>query len=94
MPTPEQLRSHLRRQIDLVDQANTANREDITVRMGPAPHRAQGAADHSRIPIGSMGNRVTAMMREIQEPRGEVRNVTCNRPRTKQAGAVSRRFAR
>ena len=89
----EQLRSDLISRIDRVDSAITAIRDDITVTMRLAD-RAQEAADHTRAGLSALGDRVTAMMHQIQDLQAEVRHLKGEGPRTEQAETVSRGFAR
>ena len=89
----EQLRSDLTNRMDRVDNAITAIRDDITVTMRLAD-RAQEAADHTRAGLSALGDRVTAMMHQIQDLQAEVRNLKGEGPRTEQARSVSRGFAR
>ena len=89
----EQLRSDLIGRIDRVDSAITAIRDDITVTMRLAD-RAQEAADHTRAGLSALGDRVTAMMHQIQDLQAEVRHLKGEGTRTEQAGTVSRGFAR
>ena len=89
----EQLRSDLISRIDRVDGAITAIRDDITVTMRLAD-RAQEAADHTRAGLSALGDRVTAMMHQIQDLQAEVRNLKGEGPRTEQQGTVSPGFAR
>ena len=89
----EQLRSDLISRIDRVDSAITAIRDDITVTMRLAD-RAQEAADHTRAGLSALGDRVTAMMHQIQDLQAEVRHLKGEGPRAEQAETVSRGFAR
>jgi chromosome segregation ATPase len=89
----EQLRSDLTNRMDRLDNAITAIRDDITVTMRLAD-RAQEAADHTRARLSALGDRVTAMMHQIQDLQAEVRNLKGEGPRTEQAGAVSHGFGR
>jgi hypothetical protein len=89
----EQLRSDLIGRMDRVDGAITAIRDDITVTMRLAD-RAQEAADHTRAGLSALGDRVTAMMHQIQDLQAEVRNLKGEGPRNEPAGTVSHGFAR
>ena len=89
----DQLGSDLLSRMDRVDYAIAAIRDDITVTMRLAD-RAQEAADQTRGELSALGDRVTAMMRQIQDLQGEVRRLKGDGPRTEQAGTVSRGFAR
>jgi hypothetical protein len=93
MASLEQLRSDLIDRIDRVDSAIMAIRDDITVTMRLAD-RAQEAADHTRAGLSALGDRVTAMMHQVQDLQAEVRNLKGEGPRTEQQGAVSPGFAR
>jgi hypothetical protein len=66
MTSLEQLRNDLLSRIDRVDSAITAIRDDITATMRLAD-RAQEAADHTRAGLSALGDRVTAMMHQIQD---------------------------
>ena len=74
MTSLEQLRSDLLSRIDRVDTAITAIRDDITVTMRLAD-RAQEAADHTRSGLSALGDRVTAMMHQIQDLQADVRHL-------------------
>ena len=76
----ERLRIDLTGRFDRVDQAITAIRDDITVTMRLAD-RAQEAADHTREGLSALGNRVTAMMHQIQYLQAEVRHLKGEGPR-------------
>jgi len=89
----EQLRSDLICRMDRVDSAITAIRDDITVTMRLAD-RAQEAADQTRGELSALGDRVTAMMHQIQDLQAEVRHLKGEGTRTEQAETVSRGFAR
>ena len=89
----EQLRSDLISRMARVDSAITAIRDDITVTMRLA-ERAQEAADHTRAGLSALGDRVTAMMHQIQDLQAEVRNLKGEGPRNEPAETVSREFAR
>ena len=70
----ERLRIDLTGRFDRVEQAITAIRDDITVTMRLAD-RAQEAADHTRAGLSAPGDRVTAMMHQIQDLQAEVRHL-------------------
>jgi hypothetical protein len=70
----ERLRIDLIGRFDRVDQAILAIRDDITVTMRLAD-RAQEAADHTRAGLSALGDRVTAMMHQIQDLQAEVRHL-------------------
>jgi hypothetical protein len=76
----ERLRIDLTGRFDRVDQAITAIRDDITVTMRLAD-RAQEAADHTREGLSALGDRVTAMMHQIQDLQAEVRHLKGEGPR-------------
>ena len=75
------LRSELISRMDRVDSAITAIRDDITVTMRLAD-RAQEAADQARGELNALGDRVTAMMHQIQDLQAEVRHLKGEGPRT------------
>jgi hypothetical protein len=75
------LRSELISRMDRVDSAITAIRDDITVTMRLAD-RAQEAADQTRGELNALGDRVTAMMHQIQDLQAEVRHLKGEGPRT------------
>jgi hypothetical protein len=75
------LRSELISRMDRVDSAITAIRDDITVTMRLAG-RAQEAADQTRGELNALGDRVTAMMHQIQDLQAEVRHLKGEGPRT------------
>jgi chromosome segregation ATPase len=77
----ERLRVDLTSRFDQVDQAIMAIRDDITVTMRLAD-RAQEAADHTRAGLSALGDRVTAMMHQIQDLQAEVRHLKGEVPRT------------
>jgi chromosome segregation ATPase len=77
----ERLRSELIGRMDRVDSAITAIRDDITVTMRLAD-RAQEAADQTRGELSVLGDRVTAMMHQIQDLQAEVRHLKGEGPRT------------
>jgi hypothetical protein len=89
----EQLRGDLIGRMDRLDHAITAIRDDITVTMRLAD-RAQEAADHTRAGLSALGDRVTAMMHQIQDLQAEVRHLKGEGPRTEQTTMASRGFAR
>jgi len=77
----ERLRIDLNGRFDRVDQAIMAIRDDITVTMRLAD-RAQEAADQTRAGLSALGDRVTAMMHQIQDLQAEVRHLKGEAPRT------------
>jgi chromosome segregation ATPase len=93
MVSLEQLGSDLLSRMDRVDSAIAAIRDDITVTMRLAD-RAQEAADQTRGELCALGDRVTAMMHQIQDLQDEVRRLKDEGPHTEQAGMDSRGFAR
>jgi chromosome segregation ATPase len=82
----ERLHIDLMGRMDRVDTAITAIRDDITVTMRLAD-RAQEAADQTRGHLSALGDRVTAMMHQIQDLQAEVRHLKGEGPRTEQDGA-------
>jgi phage terminase large subunit-like protein len=78
-----QLGNVLLSRMDRVDSAIAAIRDDITVTMRLAD-RAQEAADQTRGELSALGDRVTAMMHQIQDLQGEVRRLKGDGPRTDQ----------
>jgi hypothetical protein len=89
----EQLGNDVLSRMDRVDSAIAAIRDDITVTMRLAD-RAQEAADQTRGELSALGDRVTAMMRQIQDLQGDVRRLKGDGPRTEQPETISRGFAR
>ena len=77
----ERLRIDLNGRFDRVDQAIMVIRDDITVTMRLAD-RAQEAADQTRAGLSALGDRVTAMMHQIQDLQAEVRHLKGEAPRT------------
>jgi hypothetical protein len=78
-----QLGNVLLSRMDRVDSAIAAIRDDITVTMRLAD-RAQEAAEQTRGELSALGDRVTAMMHQIQDLQGEVRRLKGDGPRTDQ----------
>ena len=76
-----QLGNDLLSRMDRVDSTIAAIRDDITVTMRLAD-RAQEAADQTRGELSALGERVTAMMHQIQDLQGEVRRLKGDGPRT------------
>ena len=89
----EQLHRDLIGRMDRVDRAIAAIRDDITVTMRLAD-RAQEAADQTRGELSALGDRVTAMMHQIQDLQAEVPHLKGDGPRTEPTTTASRGFAR
>jgi hypothetical protein len=89
----ERLGDDMLSRMDRVDSAVAAIRDDITVTMRLAD-RAQEAADQTRGELSALGDRVRAMMHQIQDLQSDVRRLKGEGPRTEQPETISRGVAR